>query len=528
MEEDPSSDAFYDEQELTTMFSDTPPFTCRSFDVCGADPCQACMQHLTTVFGNCKRLLTENKELVIKHKDRVQALTGSIELLELHNEQKQRLLDKQTQLVEILSKERSVNLDGIAGLEEYTATCDRCVYHRDMWRRIRSINLEQQKRCEMESGKVRAIQQQQGRQLAQMKMMVCRLRTQYDELLLRKDDPFCRDSEILKLRRDLEEAKAMTAGYNRTAFNANNEARMFMEQLDREKAQCSELRAEVSALKSDVSLHKEMVEVLRQTASPESKEARQLFVLGECRDLVCRNRMLASSHKTNMLVNQLNEARERCEQLKEELSRSRIDTSHWRKLYDATRAPLPPPPKTEPQALVHWDFDPNVAIPAICLNEKEEEDHHPPIIPQPLAVNQQVVHVMEQKTKPLVANISPRDDLTMRLQSLFELIPGMDAEMDENDMYDEFMLDQEHHRREQTLEEIFASCHSGAALPENERKRFRQAVTTKNNSIRSCKRSFSACLRAIGGVMVKKRSRNIWLNFRQTRAPIFKWCEHPH
>lgn len=520
MEEDPCLDAFYDEQELTAMFSDAPPFTCRSFDVCDADPCQACMQHLTTVFGNCKRLLTENKGLVIKHKDRVQTLTESIQLLELHNEQKQRLLDKQTQLVEILSKEKGVNLDGAAGLEEYTVACDRCVYHRDMWRRIRSINLEQQKRCEMESSKVRDIQQQQGRQLAQMKMMVCRLRTQYEELLLRKDDPFCRDSEILKLRRDLDEAKAMTAGYNRTAFNANNEARMFMEQLDREKAQCNELRAEVSALKSDVCVHKEMLDVLHQTASPESKEARQLFALGECRDLVCRNRMLASSHKTNTLVIQLNEARDRCEQLKEELSRARADISHWRKLYDAARVPPPLPPKAEQQASVHWDYDPNVAIPAICLNEEGPEDT--PVVP-PLAVNQQVVHIIEQKTKPLVSCIGPTDDLTMRLQSLFELIPGADAEMDENDMYDEFMLDQEQHRREQTLEEIFASCHNGAALPENERKRFRQAVTTKNNSIRSCKRSFSACLRAIGGVMVKRRSRNIWLNFRQTRAPIFKW-----
>jgi hypothetical protein len=525
MDEDSSSETFYNEEELTKMFSDSPPFTCRSFDVCGADPCQACMQHLTTVFGNCKRLLTENRELIIKHKDRVQTLAGSIQLLELHNEQKQRLLEKQTQLVDILSREKSVDVDGIAGLEEYTVACNRCVYHRDMWRRVRSLNLEQQKRCEMESAKVRAIQQQQGRQLAQMKMMVCRLRTQYDELLLRKDDPFCRDSEILKLRRDLEEAKAMTAGYNRTAFNANNEARMFMEQLDREKAQCNELRAEVAALKADVSLHKEMLEVLRQTASPESKEARQLFALGECRDLVCRNRMLASSHRTNTLVNQVNEAQDRCEQLKEELARARADTSHWRKLYDAA-ARAPPPASQKEQASVDWDqCDPNVAIPAIHL---DEEDNPIPLLHPPLAVNQQVVHIMEQKTKPLVSRIGPRDDLTMRLQSLFELIPGMDAEMDENDMYDEFMLDQEHHRREQTLEEIFASCHNGAALPENERKRFRQAVTTKNNSIRSCKRSFSACLRAIGGVMVKKRSRNIWLNFRQTRAPIFKWCEHPH
>jgi hypothetical protein len=166
-------------------------------------------------------------------------------------------------------------------------------------------------------------------------------------------------------------------------------------------------------------------------------------------------------------------------------------------------------------AVVYLDDPCNQAVPAIQLSDDD---------PQPLTVQQQVVHVIEQKTKPLVSNIGPQDELTLRIQSLFELMPGVDAELDENDMYDEFMLDQEPHRREQVLEQMFAACHNGERMPENERKRFRAAMTAKNNSIRSCKRSFSACLRAIGGVMSKKRSRNVWLNFRQTRAPIFKWC----
>lgn len=467
----------------------------------------------------------ENRELKIKWQDNVKTLTDRIVLQEYHIEQKQRFLEKQTQLVEILSKDKNIDLNGMDGMEEFTSACDQCVYHRDMWRKVRGINLEQQKRCEIESSNARAIQQRQGKQLVQLKMIYTRLRTQYDELMLKRQDPFCRDSEIVKLRHELAESKVMAAGLNRTAFNANNEARMFMEQLDQEKMSSHELRAQVQALESELALRGEIIDVLKQTASHESKEARQLFSLGECKDLVCRNRRLDMSHRINMLTQQLNTAADEHERLQVELRRAKEDGDHWRRMLGEARSV-----KRKDRVAGERGWDHGCAHIEGGLEHEEEEEAIPAILlgeddPQPLTINQHVVNVLEQKSKPLISTIGPQDDLTIRLQSLFELIPGRDAELDENVMYDEFMLDQEAHRREQILEQMFASCHNGGALPENERKRIRQATTTKNHSIRSCKRSFSACLRAIGGIMVKKRSRNIWLNFRQTRAPIFKWCE---
>jgi len=512
MDQEDEFNSFFNEEELTLTCLDTPIPACPVFGVCDSEQCFSCMQHLTIFYADYKQLWAENRELKIRWKDNAQTLTSQIKMLEYHNVQKQRFLDKQTELVEIVSRSKGLDLDGIVGLEEHTSACERCFHHRDMWRRVRSMNLEQQKRCEIEASNARAMQQQQGRELSHVKMMYSRLQTQFGELKQMREDPFCKDSEILKLRYELADAKAMTAGYNKTAFNANNEARSYMEQYEQEKLQCNELRSEVNALKTEVSLHKEMIAVLKQTASPESDEARQMFTIGECRDLVCRNRLLAINHKVNMLTQQLKAMQDERERLQEDVTRARGDSVHWKKLYDAV------PQKKEAPAgvtLQYFESDPNQAIPAIYLSEND---------PQPLTVQQQVVHVIEQKTKPLVSSIGPRDELTIRMQSLFELMPGVDAEMDENDMYDEFMLDQEPHKREQILEQIFASCHNGERLPENERKRFHAATTAKNNSIRSCKRSFSACLRAIGGVMSKKRSRNIWLNFRQTRAPIFKWC----
>jgi hypothetical protein len=122
-----------------------------------------------------------------------------------------------------------------------------------------------------------------------------------------------------------------------------------------------------------------------------------------------------------------------------------------------------------------------------------------------------------------MASLTRCDELTLRLQSLFEIVPTWDAEMDENEMYDEFILDQEQHMRQPIMEQMYSVCHGRAPVPERHRKRLHD--TSSRNHNRICKRSFSACLRAIGGVMVRKRSRNVWLNFRQTRAPIFKWCE---
>jgi hypothetical protein len=546
MDREPLSESSFDEDELATLLSDPIPAACPSFAVCGDGPCQACMQQLIVTHAMCRQLSMENRGMIIKYRDRVKGMEDNAELLQYHNEQKQRFLEKQTQLVDILSKEKSVDLDGVEGLEEYTSACGRCVYHRDMWRRVRSINLEQQKRCEIDSVNVRKIQQQQAQQLEKVKMAMLRLRGQYEELKLMKTDPFCRDSEIVKLRQELEEAKAMTAGYNRTAFNANNEARMFMEQLDREKARSKGLSDEITALKTEAALHHEKLEVLKRIASPESSEARKLFALGECGDLVCRNRILSTNHRINMLTQQLNEAQERCDLQKEELSRVRTDCAHWRKLYDAAGAAM----ARKEQQTYYKDCDPNVAIPAICLGDVNDAEsavdggiigghsgggggygaaagHLAYQYPTLSAPGPSTRAVVDHKNKPFQSNIGPRDELTIRLQSLFELIPGTDAELDESEMYDEFMLDQEQHKREQIIEQMYASCHDGALLPENERKRYRQAMANpqgNQSAIRSCKRSFSACLRAIGGVMVKRRSRNIWLNFRQTRVPIFKWC----
>jgi hypothetical protein len=446
-------------------------------------------------------LRSEHKCACVGWADDKVRLAAQVRMLELHLEQRQRLLEKQTGLVDILSDAKKLaDKDGVEGLEEYTGACDRCAYHRDMWRRLRAMNLEQQKRCEVESANVRSIQHQQGKQLAQIKNQYVRLQTTHAELKRRKDDPFCRDSEICKLRLEVADAKGMTAAYNQTALKANNEARLYFAELENDKERVVSLQAEINSLGAEVRLSAERVEVLLQTA--ESREAMQLFTVGECKDLVCRNRQLGCSHKLNMAIQEIAVLKEERKNLREDLARARADSSRWRRQCDLSSVKRETPiPLSE--------------VPVGSVVSIADDSHE-------TMVNQQAVHVIEQKSKPLVANLNRADELTMRLQSLFELIPAWDAEMDENVMYDEFILDQEHHRREQIMEQMYSVCHGGNPMPDKERKRLSDPSSARNNRV--CKRSFSACLRAIGGVMNKKRSRNIWLNFRQTRSPIFKWC----
>ena len=120
---------------------------------------------------------------------------------------------------------------------------------------------------------------------------------------------------------------------------------------------------------------------------------------------------------------------------------------------------------------------------------------------------------METLNKHNPSAIVLDDDLTARLQGRFEIVTETDQlETSENDLYDAFMSSHEPHLQEQILNRMFAACHNGQGMPEKERKRRRL-----NPNCRSCKHSFSACLRAIGGVVRKIDKTNYWMNIRQKK-----------
>lgn len=498
-------------------------------------------------------------------------------------------------------------------MREYTGGCDRCAYHRDMWRRLRSMNLEQQKRCEVESANARSIHHQQGKQLALMKSRYIRLHTQHEELRRLRRDPFCRDAEIMRLRLELGESKAMTAAYNQTALSANNEARMYFGQLEDERTRCAALQQEIRGLRAELRLSEERVEVLQMVlptttmapgeegGGPNGEDARRTRLLegasvGMCCDLVCRNRQLGWSHKVNMAAQEIAALKDQVQCLQEDVARARGESAHWRRRqYGLRHQPRggdgegggaslsvgaeggDPPPRLD-----HDDEDEEEGIGGGGSSSDDADDgdggkgsavgmmgdrHHrhrdgrradnddtngrggtqpsngpPQERPRSRRRRREAGAIAAaagaNTNKLLVARLGREDELTLRLQSLFELVPGCDNDMDECAMYDEFLLDQEQHRRGEIMEMMYMACHGGEPMPDKDRRKLfkpgspgegaQQSLLAPPSALgggsRVCRRSFSACLRAIGGVMVKRRSRNVWLNFRQTRQPIFKWC----
>ena len=325
--------------------------------------------------------------------------------LERRVEQLRRFLDKQEMQLEIHSREQGMDLEGVKGLEAHTSACPQCFRHRDMWRGMRTFNMDQQKKCQASAVVEEIMQLQQKQEMDMIRIRHGRLQVQFDELKKTIDDPLCRVGEIVKLRADVEKRKELLERFD---FQSRCDIRDLSAQIQCEKMERGELQDKVSSLEACIKMQQEKIDVLEM---------------------------------------------------------SREDGS------------------SDDEGFVDNDVD--------LLDE-------------------------ELTSKPMPSTCGPDDDLTARLQGQFEIVTATDQlETCENDLYDAFMSSQEPHLQEQILDRMFASCHNGQRMPEKERKRRR---LTPN--CRSCKHSFSACLRAIGGVARKIDKKTYWLNIREKKRSV--------
>jgi hypothetical protein len=75
---------------------------------------------------------------------------------------------------------------------------------------------------------------------------------------------------------------------------------------------------------------------------------------------------------------------------------------------------------------------------------------------------------------------------------------------------------------------MYSACHHGEGLPDREKKKYKHDLTGEvKDSSRIGKRSFSACLKALGGISTRKNSKTIWVNIHMRRIPIFERTELP-
>ena len=112
-----------------------------------------------------------------------------------------------------------------------------------------------------------------------------------------------------------------------------------------------------------------------------------------------------------------------------------------------------------------------------------------------------VFQIIEQRTKPLTANLEGLDELKMNLKSFFLIFPNHDEEWEQTAMFADFLLDLPPAERELNISWMHAAC------------------GCSKRSHRAC---FAACMLAIGGNFRKHGSRTIWVNVRASRAPMFR------
>jgi hypothetical protein len=131
------------------------------------------------------------------------------------------------------------------------------------------------------------------------------------------------------------------------------------------------------------------------------------------------------------------------------------------------------------------------------------------------------VPVAAPKPRDLEAKMSA--DLSLRFNMLFNVSDVYNATLDENTLYDNFFMDQPEKEKLQVIEEMFSACHGGSKMPERDRKKFKSdLLVDAADSSRIGKRSFAACLKALGGVSQRKYAKTVWVNVHMRHPPMFQ------
>ena len=197
--------------------------------------------------------------------------------------------------------------------------------------------------------------------------------------------------------------------------------------------------------------------------------------VGECKDYVCRRRVMDLYHKEKELRVQIDSLqRERVRYL-HIISQMKQDSEQWK---------------------------------VVLSGQPYPED-------QPMIEEEPVVRAKTQDKKAkLVADLTSFTELVMNLRSLFQIFPAWYSEnLEEGGMLSDFVSDTEPSERVENLRWVLASCHGGIAPIDVKNE---ELVTSKIT-----KKCFSACIKALGGVSRKIGSKIVWVNIRRTRRPIY-------
>jgi len=315
------------------------------------------------------------------------------------------------------------------------------------------------------------------------------LRAQYQNLSELQTDPFCRDTEILKLREEAASARATAADKNTIAFNANQQYLNISANYDILEEKVKELEKEILFNKRAIAKQNETIEAFR-AAQPEELRIKRV---GLCTDYVCSSKINDLNYKLSQLRGVINEKDTQIETMSQEKKQTEKVSLYWKEQH-------------------------NLAL----NNESLDQVHKRKAEEAPV----KIVTVRDPPANELVAHLDP--DLSMKLNSLFIVATASVSSLEENKLYDSFLMDQPENQRLGTLAAMYSACHHGEGLPDRDKKKYKYELTGEvKDSSRIGKRSFSACLKALGGISTRKNSKTIWINIHMRRIPIFERTELP-
>lgn len=360
-----------------------------------------------------------------------------------------RLLDKEKALVTVLNSELTPDPSGLF------PSCGSCMHHRRQVLAMREANAQEYKWVMHFAKQSRSLRLELEEALTKEKAKHSQLRCAYDELYVKKTDPLRRDAEVMRLRQEILEAKQRESSVNQTALMANKVA-------DTVQRELLVTQQRVEALETEVHTKTDRIRVLEEIVDA-CRRSEELKDVGECRDYVCRRRVMDLCQKDRELRTQIDDLqRERAHYLG---VISQQDPEQWKAVLGNTG----PPVSKKQKAMV-------------------------------------ALHV---------ADIANFGDLAMNLRSLFQIFPAWcNEDLEEGAMLQDFVADIEPSERTRNLRWMLACCNVTESIKDEE--------LAESKLTRKC---FAACIRALGGISKKVgQNTTVWVNVRRTRRPIYLLC----
>ena len=389
------------------------------------------------------------------------ALRDEVHVLTNANKELQRLLKKAEQTIDAFANPPNPPPLG---------KCSNCVSHYEAFDRTRKSNGQEWKwvmRFLMTREEKRTCQDEKLKEITDEYENLKRL---YNDLKQRKDDPYCRDTEIAKIRVSLEEMKERFLNANHAAFSANCEAKKFLSDLEVEKERVQKLEIMLRASEEEKQQMRDTIETYKQ--APELKD----LPVASCTDFRCRKRNRDAYLEHCQFEERVSKLSKENHELKDEVKRCESDVSS-------------------------------------LLSRIENGSENSSGLPH-------VFMILEQNKKPTKANLENYGELVRRLKTFFIFYPAHDEEYEEATMYMDFLLDIPEAKRLDQIRSMYGACHEGKQIPESTAERFKQRSEQKKPEL-ICRSCFVACMLALGGNFVKHGNKTVWVNVRAARRPLY-------